>query len=463
MAPPTSLPGASTLAQLLFDTLKIDVPMPGVDSTNLLAVADTIAAHRRGADLLRQTILGVADFRSALFNYAHEVLALLLCEGAICILETNYDDCIERAAQPERPMVIRTADEMLAVAQASIFKIHGCATVPNTMLVTTRDLDSVDSWATSQFESRMWSSRVAFIGIGSPADYVRSNIAELMSIIGTDHLLVVDPCLASWDGLEPPAWKAILPTLSEDQREAQGAEEFCDSLLRAYLRFARRHVTEFVRDMSPTSEQCIGINTIFDSLNDKDAVWVMRWMREASFRIDVGTSVVKSKELTNALLACACLTGSTNFTLLLPGGWLFIEDLPAVEQEAQTPETSDRRSLPTHSNDIPILLLMAHILTRGTQINPEARRRVIRARGQGIVQAGKDVIVVAVGHTGAIGGETHVESGFRLKDVLESSSSAPSNGLPNNLIGDSNVRHLIDGPRVGSIIFIDGENLIEVE
>jgi hypothetical protein len=112
-AAPTSLPGATTLARLIADALRDQIPLDGVDSDDLLAVAEAVAAQPLGTDLLRQTILAVADLRSATVNYAHEVLGLLLCEGAATVFETNYDDCIERGAHPERPIVVRTATELL--------------------------------------------------------------------------------------------------------------------------------------------------------------------------------------------------------------------------------------------------------------------------------------------------------------------------------------------------------------
>jgi hypothetical protein len=55
--------------------------------------------------LLHMAILDAADFLGARANYAHEVLALLICEGSATVLVTNYDDCIERSA-PQRLTVI---------------------------------------------------------------------------------------------------------------------------------------------------------------------------------------------------------------------------------------------------------------------------------------------------------------------------------------------------------------------
>ena len=54
-----------------------------------------------GIDALRNTVVQVAEFTSADSNYGHRVLALLLLEGAIDVLTTNWDTCIERGGLPD--------------------------------------------------------------------------------------------------------------------------------------------------------------------------------------------------------------------------------------------------------------------------------------------------------------------------------------------------------------------------
>ncbi|WP_310964896.1 SIR2 family protein [Nocardioides terrisoli] len=159
------------MAELIAARLEGIVDFDGVKRYDLLAVADTVAAQPFGAKLLCETALEVADFVNAPYNYAHEVAAMLLCEGAATILETNYDDCIERAAQPERPPVARNADELLNGPSGPLLKAHGCATLRTTMLLTTAQLASVDLWASATVTARLAQDTVVFVGIGSVADY----------------------------------------------------------------------------------------------------------------------------------------------------------------------------------------------------------------------------------------------------------------------------------------------------
>ncbi|MGL5829104.1 MAG: SIR2 family protein, partial [Angustibacter sp.] len=176
---------------MIFDALKDVMDLSAVDEWDLLQVADAVAAQPRGIQLLRQTVLDVADFSSAHPNYAHEVLALLLCEGAVTVLETNYDDCIERAAIPERLPVVRTAQELLSGPTSGLLKAHGCVTLPDTMLITTGDLAGVQFWANTTVQTHLSQDLFAFIGIGSVADYVRDSLAAVMGAVGDDHVILI--------------------------------------------------------------------------------------------------------------------------------------------------------------------------------------------------------------------------------------------------------------------------------
>ena len=75
---------------------------PPSETWDLLAIADAVAALPDGEDALRQTSAKSANFKSAKPGYAHRVLAHLMLEGAIDILTTNWDNCIERGSGEER-------------------------------------------------------------------------------------------------------------------------------------------------------------------------------------------------------------------------------------------------------------------------------------------------------------------------------------------------------------------------
>jgi hypothetical protein len=127
-APPTNLPGAAGLAERIVMAVTSAVSMDGVDPHDLTAVGDRLELEPNGVTLLKSTILRVADLKAARCGYAHEVLALLICEGGIVVIETNYDDCIERAAMPERIPVVVTDQDRISVDAGALLKAHGCAT-----------------------------------------------------------------------------------------------------------------------------------------------------------------------------------------------------------------------------------------------------------------------------------------------------------------------------------------------
>ncbi len=262
-ADPTGLPGASILAQRVTDVLRSRVALDGVDPTDLVAVADAVSAQPMGDDLLRQTILEVADLCGAECNYAHTVIALLLCEGAVTVIETNYDDCIERAAHPERPVVVRTPDEMLDAPSTALLKAHGCATAPRTMIITQAELDAVPRWAETRIASELRRSRVAFVGIGSPADYVRESIRELA--VKSDLSTLCSSIHHFLDGIRRTLrdGERFCPNSMPITAIPRTAEEFLDSLLRAYLDHPRRDARQTVTDMAEDHPQRYGLETSF--------------------------------------------------------------------------------------------------------------------------------------------------------------------------------------------------------
>ncbi len=474
-ASPTSLPGAAALAHLVFDALRGQIPLDGVDANDLVAVADAIETQPLGADLLRQTILRVADLRGAAVNYAHEVLGLLLCEGAATVIETNYDDCIERAAQPERPVVVRTGPEMLQASGAALLKAHGCATQTETMRVSQADLDSVPQWAQTRIAAQLRNDRVVFIGIGSPADYVRNTITALLAEVGPDHLLVVDPWLAEWDAVPAPAWRTILPHLPPEQRDHRTAEAFCDALLRGYLGQIRTTARNAVAGMPEGHPQRRGLERIIKAMEQRDAVWALRWMRAGSYKLSPGVSVVTSPVAVAGLLGTGCLLGDAGLASLRPGGWLFVTPTavrPQTGAQQATPEQlREPAPLPNKnagvaptSNSVdptPIMLLMTHGPTLGAAAEAEARRRVVQARGGGVVAPGADVVVVVVGHMGPMSTEVKVARGDRLAIVVSHRPQPLADDPPENLIADVEPSHLIDGVNSGRVLLVNGDDLIE--
>jgi hypothetical protein len=452
-ADPTYLPGAAGLAKRIADALEEQITLDGVDTDDLVAVADAVSAQPLGSDLLRQTILAVADFLGADFNYAHAVMALLLCEGVVTVIETNYDDCIERAAQPERPTVVATPAEMLDASGATLLKAHGCATQPRTMIVTTAELDDVPHWAQTRVASQLHSDRVVFVGIGSPADYVQNTIQDLLTEVGADHLLIVDPSVAAWDSKETSAWKAILPNIKAEQRDSRTAEDFLDALLRAYLHHPRRTARNAVSGMPDDHPQKRGLELILAAMEKRHAVWALRWIRAASTKHAPGVAIATSDQLIKGLLGTGSLLAESTISKLRSGGWILVNvDQSDAGESAMRPPDEQL----TH-----VMLVMASGSVLGSEAEAEARHRVTRARGDDIVPSGADVVVVVVGHIGPMSGEAPVQRGDRLQDVLTREEATRPESPPGNLVSTPAQGHLIDGASSGSIVLINGENLIE--
>ncbi len=377
------------------------------------------------------------------------------------IIETNYDDCIERAAQPERPVVVKTPAEMLDALGAALLKAHGCATQPQTMLVTQAELDAVPRWAETRVAFQLRSSRVVFVGIGSPADYVRDSIQDLANEVGVEHLVLVDPSLADWDSANPPAWRDILPNLSAEQRDHRTAEEFLDGVLRAYLHHPRRIARNAASGMPDDHPQRRGLERLLAAIEERDAVWVLRWMRAASHRRAPGEAVATSDQLIKGLLGMGSLLADSIVSKVRPGGWIIARADDTAEPGRPLDASGHGNDLRAGKQHIPVVLLMAHGPILGSVAETEARRRVIRARGEDVVPAGADVVVVVVGHMGPMSGEVIAQRGDRLEGLLTRQRQALTDSPPGDLVSSPIPGHLIDGASSGAIVLVNGDDLIE--
>lgn len=437
-ADPTLLPGAAVLANRIWNKLSPLMDLGVVDEWDLLAVADAVVAHPNGAQLLRQTVLEVADMKSAPFNYAHEVIALLLCEGVATVLEMNYDNCIERAAQPEIPSVVRTSAELLHGPRGSLLKVHGCATLPPTMLVTTEDLVGVGFWADAAVRAHLSQDHFVFIGIGSVADYVRASLKKVTENVGSGHLYLVDPALANWDDDEDLDWRTLLGDLPSDQRVAAAADEFCDALLRAYLLVLCHQLRGTVIALPEEHPQKAGVGRLLNALCSLNAVAAMRWLRGVSWRYVPGQSVASAAVTLEGLVALSGLLGSNWTATNLRTGLI---DLTPLESSSR-------------DTDVSVLPLLAGEGVSGSLAVHEAERRVTMARLSGEIPTNAEVLVVAGGHLGGLGSTELEPSRDADLDVLLEEARPYFDRLAHDLVSESEPNHLIDGPRPGRIVFV---------
>lgn len=83
------------------------------------------------------------------FSATHEALADLLADGKISgIVTTNYDTCIESAyrAKEGRPTATVIVDRPEARSERPIFKLHGCAQHPNSMIFSLDQEFEMPAW-----------------------------------------------------------------------------------------------------------------------------------------------------------------------------------------------------------------------------------------------------------------------------------------------------------------------------
>lgn len=433
-APPSSLPGAAGLARSIAEELRPVVDFSHVDENDLIAVADAVAGSPNGSRLLRQAVAKVARFDSAEFNYAHAAIALLLCEGVATVLETNYDDCVERAAFPERiPVVITDADRLDASVQ-SLLKVHGCITRPTSMLVTSDQLASPPVFADAELMARLTVGDVAFIGLGSPADYVVQSVERIVRELSADHLTIVDPGIERWSDSQ---WRQHLPELPAENRVAMGAEEFADALLRYYVRTLITRASSDVRGLPPDHSQRRGLEALIDSFNSRSSVWVARWLRSITSGARPGTSVVRSSRTRQSLLALAAAV-SGNTASPIAGGLVKVNA----------------------GNIQYVLVVSAEDAPVGNRIASEALRRVQNAVSEGKIEPGAEVVAICCGHMGALGpDELPVGRGDDLEAIR---LHIEANREDDSLIGDLGESHLIDGMLAGAVHLVHGDPLIDL-
>ena len=257
---------------------------------------------------MRRTAVAAAGFTSAQPNFGHEILALLLLEGVVVVITTNWDDCIERAGRDERVLAVISDQERLQIQTPALLKVHGCATRPTTALITTQDLATPPPWARDEVNARLAASHTAFVGIGDVAGYVRKRIQEAADAVGPDGATsVASPGISSnWDGSQ---WAEILPDLAEDRRVAVTADSFLDHLAAACIRRALREISEALVDES-------AIRTTFElaraAFELRTSLEALRWLRSCAFPRSAGASAIREQAFATALIALGSLADETD-------------------------------------------------------------------------------------------------------------------------------------------------------
>ena len=391
------MPSGAVVAQRCYDRL-VDLLgsdlLSGAEPDDLVSVADVVATHCGDANHVRRTAVGVAGFTSATPNFGHEVLALLILEGAVVVITTNWDDCIERAGGEERVQAVVSDHDRREVEGSTVLKVHGCATRPTTVLVTSSDLEAPPSWARDEVNARLSNSQTVFVGIGDIAGYVRRRIEEAEEAIGTDGaLFVVAPNIDEiWAESQ---WAEILPNLTERCRISTTSDEFLDDLAGAYVRRMLRGISEDLID-DPA------IQGLFDrarwAFEQQGSIEALNWLRCCATPRLPGTSAANEQAFSTAFIALGRLSEGAALDFL-PNGRVVAGE---VEYEA--------------------------LVVRGTATVSRMRRaasdRLVRLRQKGCDESTDPTFLVS----GAKG------------DVVDAKVT------PRDVLDDSDVRDVVGGP-----------------
>lgn len=276
---------------------------------DLLAVAAAAAAVRGGLEAVQRVVLELAPFGRAAPQPEHLLLALMVAEGAVRLLLTNWDNCVERSwRQDDELPVARNAVEVEELRGQFILKIHGCCTEVKTLLITPDQLKAPGLWTETHFASELTQSTMVFVGIGDIADYAQETIKQLADLVNHARVRVVSPGIdRDWvggaDEHRVGGWKKLLPDLPEERRLPMTAEVFFDQL-------AREWVMTMIRKVNSTAS--VGLRDAFSAVEAAvvqfTAADAVKWLRRAAVGWGVGESVVRSAAAETAMEAIAVLT-----------------------------------------------------------------------------------------------------------------------------------------------------------
>lgn len=281
-----------------------------------MAVADNAVVPSGGLDALQGEVLQLAEFKTATPNYGHRVLAMLLAEGAANALSWNWDTCIERAApQGEVLEVARTNEDLNNLSNPQLAKVHGCAAMRSTLLITSEQLASPPVWTDQAFSEHVRASSMVFIGIGDVADYAQRRIREFAE----EFFEAPDVRVASRsirDNWDESVWAEILPDLPEDRRIQQDADPFFDELGRAW---ARELLDDVRADAGHLREQLKpGVERVLDALGGLSAVEAIRWCRSAVMRPATGISAVRAPAAGDVVMAAGIVASEAGEPVAIP-------------------------------------------------------------------------------------------------------------------------------------------------
>jgi hypothetical protein len=309
------------IAAELLGVTEDDLREPDLES---LAARVERDAPERLAEL-KERVAEVWAFRDMAPTFGHEAIALLVREGLVRVVSVNWDCGVENGGlQLELILegVSQDIDLLRLPADAlPIYKVHGCARRPATLVLTRDEVDEPRRWARASVQDALASGTVVFVGLGTLGAYVGESVGELVAlwIDQTTSVRVVDPF-----GLSAP-WKEVLKDRAGDVELTMGSDEFFDDLLRAVVARALSEVGEAARDLHRKEQQdwsqaaVDGHALLVQALRGAAADAVVRWWRDGVSMPPGGPSFIFDRGGQAALLSVAQLA-ATDGTGIEAGG-----------------------------------------------------------------------------------------------------------------------------------------------
>jgi len=219
-------------------------------------------------------------------NYGHEMVALLLREGLATVVSANWDCGVENGGLSigvSIKGVSGSSDRLnLPTSDVPIYKVHGCAKRPRTLVLTRGEVNEPRNWAQTEVKRGLTAGIVAFVGLGTLGTYVSEPVQELAELWteGTSTVVIVDP-----DG-PSAAWHEALGDQAHTVSVMSEADKFLDDLVRGSALEALSRAAEEARrvhahEANPWSEAivkgCVALRAAFANSHG-DAV--LRWWRD---------------------------------------------------------------------------------------------------------------------------------------------------------------------------------------
>lgn len=356
-----------------------------------LADLDLEALSARVAELaperlkeLKSRAADAKPFRDMTPTYGHEVIALLLREGLATVVSANWDCGVEMAGLQIETLIEGVSDDAslqgLPSRSVPLFKVHGCARRPQTLVLTRNEVDRPKTWARAKVQDSLAAGTVVFVGLGTVGTYVGDSVTEVGQLWteGVTTVRVVDPY-----GLSE-AWRKVLGEHSDAVALELDSDEFLDELLRAVLERAISEVHVQARDLHlhegrPWSQHTVeGLGLLRNAWKSAPSNAIIRWWRDGVTPDENGKTFILESGRT-AVLCVAQLAGSDGSIVSATGsdGNLAVRNHERYFEVAARPHQ--------HLNSI----------------EPAATHRIIRRRRSGLYSPGIGVTVVVPGASGA--------------------------------------------------------------